>query len=340
MQKNWQTEDKMSIFIRTMEGEMLPAYMDLNGTIFVSEQYGSINPDNIEIIEPTDIGFNVFEEPTGTIIENVPIINNDDPNQYVLHQLNELNKRVDSLTTDVRNVQAQSLAQIDILKQIQTHNENMEKFICEFTKNYSESTHTPLVEPESVPKSEPEPESKTNESFDDLSNIYIKTIADMHDFEAKLKEKAFEKRFARFLRTKFTMDGHQVGGTFFNQLIRLLTDTGFFLPFTWGTRKESINLGFKQNHQTFIDFVIHMVRLADENQTATSVEELFANLLKFKKVLHERKQFRDGRNIASNVPSVRNRKKGLKRKIDGSIVKTEEMEKTKNIENDNEKENM
>lgn len=96
------------------------------------------------------------------------------------------------------------------------------------------------------------------------------------------------------------MNGYGDGGAFFKKLLRDITSTNMFLPYSWkGNKRTSENICFSDNHKTFLKFFTKIIMLNDKRMTQDSVHFMFSQYLRYKNVNHARELER----IATNKPT-------------------------------------
>lgn len=210
-------------------------------------------------------------------------------------RITTIENNIASLQSDMGEIKSTLIAQTAVLSQILTHVQNIDKFIGKTVKK-------------EVSRNEQQPDPE--EDYDDLDSLRIKTSNDLKEFENSLLDSEYVNRFIRYIRSKFPMNGYQNGCNFFNEIMRLLTDTELFLPFSWKgiNRIGHNNLSFKGEHPIFVKFILRVVKMSDHTKNDKDVELMFENLLRFKKI-HDKREKKRNVNIPARKPGVRIRLK-------------------------------
>lgn len=142
-------------------------------------------------------------------------------------------------------------------------------------------------------------DSLPSEDFSEFDEMLpIKNDESLTDFEQKLLDQDFRGKFLRFLTIKHR-DHLQNGPAIFKTVIRQLTATELFLPFSWkGHNHLQQNYSFKIKHAIFVELIKSFIGQIDPKCCATKVEELFINHLRLKKIDHKREtQRRESRTV-------------------------------------------
>lgn len=129
------------------------------------------------------------------------------------------------------------------------------------------------------------------EDFSEFEHLQpMDSSESLGEFEFNLQNTNFSDKFVRYLSTKYATNGNGNAARIFKQLIRKLTSTELFLPFTWkGNKHIRNNDSFEDKHAVFVKFIFTVLAKIDRNCKMDEVNDLFRNHFRFKNVDHKRK---------------------------------------------------
>lgn len=142
----------------------------------------------------------------------------------------------------------------------------------------------------------------------------ITTTEEMEAFEKKLSDLEFRRDFECYLRTEYSFTDKKSSQILFKTLLRGITSTGLFLPYSWkGLKRNNANTPFCFAHSTFVNLIKELVVKAFPQTSMECVDKMFENHLRFKNLDHKRESGRLESNKQPRAAYVRHDGKRVKR---------------------------
>lgn len=154
-------------------------------------------------------------------------------------------------------------------------------------------TSTPRDRPRPQPAStqpRPAPSEPQLADFAEYRKIKLRSSDDLEEFEQKLDDPKFHRNLAAYLDKRFSCETKSPKELFIT-IIRELTDTELFLPYTWkGSRRAGeVTPSFMGIHEKFVTFVRDHVVGRFDAISGDEVEKWFEkNVMRMKNENHSR----------------------------------------------------